>query len=117
MIFKTEKLWTGSPTEGNTIDSFQALDSFEAWRTSMLGSGSIPDHDHAMLFTRSVCCLKLKNIIFFCNEFKTVKTRTLLFRYDIALNNQKDTTGMLLHGGNHCCQKLKKQLILSYLHL
>lgn len=58
MIFKTENLWTGSASEVNTIDSFQALDSFEAWRTSMLGSGSIPDHDHAMLFTRSVCCLE-----------------------------------------------------------
>lgn len=58
MIFKTENLWTGSASEENTIDSFQALDAFEAWRTSMLGSGSIPDHDHAMLFTRSVCFLE-----------------------------------------------------------
>lgn len=66
----------------------------------------------------TVCLLfKIKNIILFCNEFNIIKTRTLLFRYDIALNNQKDTTGMLLHGGNHCCQKLKKQLILSYLKI
>eukprot|EP00105_Crassostrea_gigas_P008174 XP_011422649.1 PREDICTED: serine-rich adhesin for platelets isoform X2 [Crassostrea gigas] len=75
-IAETENLWTGSASEENTIDSFQALDSFEAWRTSMLGSGSIPDHDHAMLFTR----------------------------YDIALNNQTDTTG-LAYIGSICSSK------------
>ncbi|XP_011422648.3 mucin-5AC [Magallana gigas] len=75
-IAETENLWTGSASEENTIDSFEALDSFEAWRTSMLGSGSIPDHDHAMLFTR----------------------------YDIALNNQTDTTG-LAYIGSICSSK------------
>ncbi|XP_061188053.1 uncharacterized protein LOC133196136 [Saccostrea echinata] len=51
-IAETAASWTGSMDSQNKLDAISAGEAFESWRTSQLKSNSIPDHDHAMLFTR-----------------------------------------------------------------
>ncbi|XP_062566699.1 serine-rich adhesin for platelets-like [Saccostrea cucullata] len=51
-IAETAASWSGSLDSLNRLDAMSAGDAFEKWRTSQVNSNSIPDHDHAMLFTR-----------------------------------------------------------------
>ncbi|XP_022321813.2 uncharacterized protein LOC111123643 isoform X2 [Crassostrea virginica] len=64
-ISETTMPWSGNPDIGNRIDAGSVLDKFQSWRESNLLDGSLPEHDHAMMFTR----------------------------YNLAINNQTDTTG------------------------